>query len=119
MPRPPDDLTTIDPEPSDASLTPTAVSSRELPAVPMPESRRDAPRPRTPTGAERLAQATPPPAEPGERTETPSEVQLTGKIERLPRTDPTPPKLPPSPGARDAERWFEQVPTNPAHIADL
>ncbi len=38
---------------------------------------------------------------------------MTAKIERV-RGDATPAPLPPSPGARDAERWFEQVPTNPA-----
>jgi hypothetical protein len=41
-------------------------------------------------------------------------MSLTGKIQRVNRGDPTPAPLPPSPGARDAERWFEQVPTNPA-----
>lgn len=38
---------------------------------------------------------------------------MTKRIQRQ-RPDPTPAPLPPSPGARDAERWFEQVPTNPA-----
>lgn len=38
---------------------------------------------------------------------------MTAKIQRV-GGDATPAPLPPSPGARDAERWFEQVPTNPA-----
>jgi hypothetical protein len=46
-------------------------------------------------------------------------MQMTRRIPRLGRGDPTPAPLPPSPGANDAERWFEQVPTNPAHIAEL
>lgn len=52
-------------------------------------------------------------ARPGRRGETPSDNLLTAKIERV-RSDATPAPLPPSPGARDAEVWFEQVPTNPA-----
>lgn len=64
--------------------------------------------PRIPAGA----------ARPGRRGETPSDNLLTAKIERV-RGDATPAPLPPSPGARDAEVWFEQVPTNPAldHLA--
>jgi hypothetical protein len=59
------------------------------------------------------------PARPGRRGETPSDMQLTKKIPRAASADQTPAPLPPSPGARDAERWFEQVPTNPAHAAEL
>lgn len=45
---------------------------------------------------------------------------MTRKLMRVPeRRDQTPAPLPPSPGARDAEKWFEQVPTNPALIAEL
>jgi hypothetical protein len=64
----------------------------------------------------------PPPgtAKPGRRSDPPSDMQMTKRIPRIPgRGDPTPAPLPPSPGAGDAERWFEQVPTNPAHIAEL
>lgn len=61
-----------------------------------------------------------PSARPGRRSDTPSDMQMTKRIPRLAgRADPTPAPLPPSPGAGDAERWFEQVPTNPAHIAEL
>jgi hypothetical protein len=58
-------------------------------------------------------------ARPGRRGETPSDMQLTKKIPRAASADQTPAPLPPSPGARDAERWFEQVPTNPAAVAEL
>jgi hypothetical protein len=90
MPRRPNDLTPIDPgTPTDSATTP------------------------------RVRPAAAPSAHPGARSETPSDNQLTRRIPRLGRRDPTPAPLPPSPGARDAERWFEQVPTNPAHIAEL
>jgi len=58
-------------------------------------------------------------AKPGRRSDTPSDLQMTRRIARVNRTDPTPAPLPPSPGQRDAEQWFEQVPTNPAHAASL
>ena len=37
---------------------------------------------------------------------------MTSRIERY-SPEPTPAPLPPSPAAADADRWFEQVPTNP------
>jgi len=37
---------------------------------------------------------------------------VTKRLEKLP-VEPTPAPLPPSPAAADAERWFEQIPTNP------
>jgi len=60
-----------------------------------------------------------PDAKPGRRSDTPSDLQMTRRIPRVGRPDPTPAPLPPSPGQRDAEQWFEQVPTNPAHAAAL
>ena len=39
-------------------------------------------------------------------------VVVTARLERIVR-DQTPAPLPPSPAAADADRWFEQVPTNP------
>lgn len=53
-----------------------------------------------------------PAARPGRRSEAPSDIVLTHRIERI-TVEPTPAPLPPSPAAADAERWFEQVPTNP------
>jgi hypothetical protein len=51
-------------------------------------------------------------ARPGRRGEAPSERVVTSRIERI-TVEPTPAPLPPSPAAADADRWFEQVPTNP------
>lgn len=108
MPRRPNDLTPIDPAtPTDPAATPTSEKPAKLPKPPRP------PRP------SRLADAASP-AKPGRRSDTPSDLQMTKRIPRaVGRQDPTPAPLPPSPGARDAEKWFEQVPTNPAHVADL
>jgi hypothetical protein len=52
------------------------------------------------------------PAKPGRRSEAPSDIVVTSRIERY-APEPTPAPLPPSPAAADAEKWFEQVPTNP------
>lgn len=52
------------------------------------------------------------PAKPGRRAEAPSDIVVTSRIERY-APEPTPAPLPPSPAAADAEKWFEQVPTNP------
>jgi len=49
-------------------------------------------------------------AKPGRRAEAPSDIVVTSRLERI---EPTPAPLPPSPAAADADRWFEQVPTNP------
>jgi hypothetical protein len=51
-------------------------------------------------------------AKPGRRSEAPSDIVMTRRIERI-TVEPTPAPLPPSPAAADADRWFEQVPTNP------
>lgn len=51
-------------------------------------------------------------ARPGRRAEAPSDIVVTSRIERY-SPEPTPAPLPPSPAAADAEKWFEQVPTNP------
>ena len=67
----------------------------------------------------RLPDLAPPGATPGRRSDTPSDMQMTKRLQRVGRGDPTPAPLPPSPGQRDAEQWFEQVPTNPAHAASL
>jgi hypothetical protein len=105
MPRRKNDLT-----PADTTGTPTDSSTGPRDSTPLP-----LPRPPSIPRPPRL----PPPgpgasAKPSRRSETPSDLSMTAKIERVPRGDPTPAPLPPSPGARDAERWFEQVPTNPA-----
>ena len=102
MPRRKNDLT-----PADTTGTPTESSATPSEATPLP-----LPKPPQLPRPPRL----PPPsvAKPGRRSETPSDLSMTAKIQRVGRGDPTPAPLPPSPGARDAERWFEQVPTNPA-----
>lgn len=105
MPRRPRDLT-----PSETTGTPTDASP------PTPVQPAPLPRPPSVPKPPRLP-ATTAPAKPGRRGETPSDMQMTGRIERV-RGDATPAPLPPSPGARDAERWFEQVPTNPALVGD-
>src|SRR5436189_3453561 len=51
-------------------------------------------------------------ARPGRRSEAPSDIVVTSRIERY-SPEPTPAPLPPSPAAADADKWFEQVPTNP------
>jgi hypothetical protein len=69
-----------------------------------------APLPRAPVaprGEPRLERA-----RPGRRADAPSENAVTKRLEKLP-VEPTPAPLPPSPAAADAERWFEQIPTNP------
>lgn len=119
-PRRPPDLT-----PAETTGTPTdsEPAPRDTPA-PLPRP------PKPPVGTKPLTGTNPPQvrppklpepsAKPGRRSDTPSDMQMTKRIPRIGgRGDPTPAPLPPSPGANDAERWFEQVPTNPAHIADL
>jgi hypothetical protein len=54
-------------------------------------------------------------AKPGRRAEAASDVIVTSRIERF-IAEPTPAPLPPSPA--DADRWFEQVPTNPGAPKD-
>lgn len=100
MSRRPPDLT-----PSD---TGTPTESPGLPSTDTPP----APLPRPPGLPPRGLPARGAPARPGRRGETPSDNLMTARIERI--RDATPAPLPPSPGQRDAERWFEQVPTNPA-----
>jgi hypothetical protein len=119
-PRRPNDLT-----PADSTGTPTENEPPQRdtpPRLPRP--------PKPPVGAKPLTGTNPPAvrppklpeptAKPGRRSETPSDMQMTKRIPRVTgRGEPTPAPLPPSPGAGDAERWFEQVPTNPAHVAEL
>ncbi len=100
MARRPPDLT-----PSDSGTPTDSVSARHTDTPP-------APLPRPPAIPSRGLPARGAPARPGRRGETPSDNLMTARIERV--RDATPAPLPPSPGARDAERWFEQVPTNPA-----
>lgn len=52
-----------------------------------------------------------PAAGPGRRQDAGSDTNVTTRIERLP-DESTPAPLPPSPAGRDADGWFEQVPTN-------
>jgi hypothetical protein len=52
------------------------------------------------------------PAQPGRRDEAPSDMAVTARIERV-SMELTPAPLPPSPATADADRYFEQVPTNP------
>ncbi|MCB9562118.1 MAG: hypothetical protein H6708_17070 [Kofleriaceae bacterium] len=100
MPRRTRNLTPSDGRtPTEGSVTPTHETPPPLPRPPA-----------LPTGGRGAARG---PARPGRRGDVPSDMQMTSKIERV-RGDPTPAPLPPSPGARDAERYFEQVPTNPA-----
>ncbi len=73
------------------------------PSRPRPPRAPDVKPPRLPAG---------PPARPGRRGEAPSDIIVTSRIERI-NVEHTPAPLPPSPAADDADRWFEQVPTNP------
>jgi hypothetical protein len=94
---------------SSTPATPTSVDPHGTNATgPTP-----APLPRapiTPRDAERAARLEP--ARPGRRADAPSENAVTKRLEKVP-VEPTPAPLPPSPAAADAERWFEQIPTNP------
>ena len=113
-PRRPNDLTPA--EPSDDGPAPRDTPA-PLPRPPTPPRSLAGSNPPGPPRPPRLPE---PAAIPGRRSDTPSDMQMTKRIPRIPgRGDPTPAPLPPSPGAGDAERWFEQVPTNPAHIAEL
>lgn len=90
--------------------TPTETTPARLPTPPRlhrpPEPTARPPQPKPP----RLPDG--PPARPGRRSEAPSDIVVTSRIERI-TVEPTPAPLPPSPAAADADRWFEQVPTNP------
>jgi len=55
------------------------------------------------------------PAQPGRRDEQPSDMAVTTRLERM-SVELTPPPLPPSPASADADRYFEQVPTNPGAV---
>jgi hypothetical protein len=119
MPRPPPDLTQDAGTPTD-SVTPTDAVPAPLPRPPTPPAGTRPPRARSDGDAVPRPPRLPRDggARPGRRGETPSDLVMTARIPRLPGSDQTPAPLPPSPGARDAERWFEQVPTNPAHLAE-
>jgi hypothetical protein len=52
-------------------------------------------------------------AGPGRRDDAGSDISVTTKMDRI-EIEVTPAPLPPSPAAADADRWFEQVATNPA-----
>jgi hypothetical protein len=101
-----DDLTTVDPR-----------------KVPQPPPRRTGRIKGKRHGSDRISRLAGmagnlPPAGPGRRAENGSDTNVTTRIERLP-DETTPAPLPPSPAAKDAEGWFEQVPTNPAAPPDL
>jgi hypothetical protein len=102
-----DDLTTVDPR--EAPLPPPRRTGRIL------KGKRGS--------SDRIARLAGmvnrlPPAGPGRRTDSGSDTNVTTRIERLP-DESTPAPLPPSPAAKDADGWFEQVPTNPAAAPDL
>jgi hypothetical protein len=82
---------------------------------PTPTAQRAVPRP----GVATPSTPTPPwrrePAQPGRRDEQPSDMAVTTRLERM-SVELTPPPLPPSPATADAERYFEQVPTNPGAV---
>ncbi|MBE7448850.1 MAG: hypothetical protein HS111_08145 [Kofleriaceae bacterium] len=81
--------------------TPTETTPARLPTPP-----------RLPGGVKPPVLPPAPAARPGRRGEAPSELIVTSRVERI-TVEPTPAPLPPSPAAADADRWFEQVPTNP------
>ncbi len=90
--------------------TPTTPDPMQPSAAPQRPTPGPAPLPRAP-----VAPAKEPKLErarPGRRADAPSENAVTKRLETLP-VEPTPAPLPPSPAAADAERWFEQLPTNP------
>jgi hypothetical protein len=91
---------------SSTPATPTRPELADLadPTGPTPEPLPRAP---VPPSSPRLE-----PARPGRRADQPSENAVTKRLEKLP-VEITPAPLPPSPGAVEAERWFEQIPTNP------
>lgn len=84
-----------------------ARAGRDTVPTPPPDAAVEKPPPDVPAPA-KLPSA----PRPGRRGEAPSDIILTQKMERL-TVEPTPAPLPPSPAAADADRWFEQVPTNP------
>jgi len=99
--------------PDTDSSTPATPTTPD-PAAPAELSRpTPAPLPRPPvTPRDQKEKARLEPARPGRRADAPSENAVTKRLEKLP-VEPTPAPLPPSPAAADAERWFEQIPTNP------
>jgi len=101
-PETPTPATPTTPDPRVAT-PPGSDSAPPLPRAPLPGP----PRRPTPGRIRRIG-----PARPGRRSEAASETALTNRLEKLPR-ELTPAPLPPSPAAADAERWFEQLPTNP------
>ena len=95
---------------TDSSTPATPTTPDPLQAAPQRPTPGPAPLPRAP-----VAPAKEPKLErarPGRRADAPSENAVTKRLEKLP-VEPTPAPLPPSPAAADAERWFEQIPTNP------
>jgi hypothetical protein len=87
--------------------TPDPAQPGAAPSRPTP-----APLPRPPVTPRDQKEARLELARPGRRADAPSENAVTKRLEKLP-VEPTPAPLPPSPAAADAERWFEQIPTNP------
>jgi hypothetical protein len=107
--------TTPDPHAA-ANAKPPGRDSAARPRDPAPPPLPRAPAPpRRPTPGRSRRSG---PARPGRRAEAPSETALTNRLEKIPR-ELTPAPLPPSPAAADAERWFEQLPTNPGAPAAL
>jgi hypothetical protein len=100
--------------PDTDSSTPATPTTPD-PHGPPPKGATPAKLPRPPITPNEHARAPKPklePARPGRRSDAPSENAVTKRLEKLP-VEPTPAPLPPSPAAADAERWFEQIPTNP------
>jgi hypothetical protein len=99
---------------TDRSIDRTSANEASPARLPTPPRLPRPPEPKTPRPPEPKPPRLPdhPVARPGRRGEAPSELVMTHRIERI-TVEPTPAPLPPSPAAADAERWFEQVPTNP------
>ena len=86
-----------------AERTPTDATPARLPAPPSAAGLV------TPAGSHIPAPPALPPR-PGRHTDRPSDLSVTHRIERI-TVERTPAPLPPAP-ATDADKWFEQVPTN-------
>jgi len=99
---------------TDRSIDRSSATDVSPPRLPTPPRLPRPPEPKSPRPPEPKPPRLPDPvaARPGRCGEAPSELVMTHRIERI-TVEPTPAPLPPSPAAADAERWFEQVPTNP------
>ena len=90
---------------------PTPNGQRPKPPTPSVSPSAPTPEPATPVWSPPRGSL----AQPGRRDEQPSDMAVTTRLERM-SVELTPPPLPPSPAAADAERWFEQVPTSPGAV---